>query len=123
MVSTPHRRSPHHRGIKRTRKVKILATLGPASRDKETIAKLMKTGADAFRVNMSHGDHETHSETIANIRAVEKDLSRPVAILCDLQGPKLRVGEFKDGKVFVRHGAHFTLDSDPTPGDETRVCL
>jgi len=123
VVSTPHRRSPHHRGIKRTRKVKILATLGPASRDKETIAKLMKTGADAFRVNMSHGDHETHSETIANIRAVEKDLSRPVAILCDLQGPKLRVGEFKDGKVFVRHGAHFTLDSDPTPGDETRVCL
>lgn len=68
----PFRRSPHHRGIKRQRKVKILATLGPASRDKETIAKLLKAGADAFRVNMSHGDHETHRETIANIRAVER---------------------------------------------------
>jgi len=117
------RRSPHHRGIKRTRKVKILATLGPASRDKEMIAKLMRAGADAFRVNMSHGDHETHRETIANIRAVEKDLGRPVAVLCDLQGPKLRVGTFKDGKAFIRHGAHFTLDRNPEPGDENRVCL
>ncbi|MCT2399255.1 pyruvate kinase [Novosphingobium mangrovi (ex Huang et al. 2023)] len=123
MVHPSNRRSPHHRGIKRARKVKILATLGPASRDRETIAKLLKSGADAFRVNMSHGDHETHRETIANIRAVEKDLMRPVAILCDLQGPKLRVGTFKDGKAFIRHGAHFTLDSDPTPGDENRVCL
>jgi hypothetical protein len=86
-TTPPFRRSPHHRGIKRQRKVKILATLGPASRDKETIAKLLKAGADAFRVNMSHGDHDTHRETIANIRAVEKDLMRPVAILCDLQGP------------------------------------
>ncbi|KHK92421.1 pyruvate kinase [Novosphingobium malaysiense] len=123
MVTTPHRRSPHHRGIKRTRKVKILATLGPASRDRETITRLLKAGADAFRVNMSHGDHDTHRETIANIRAVEKDLMRPVAVLCDLQGPKLRVGTFRDGKAFIRHGAHFTLDSDPTPGDDTRVQL
>ena len=123
MATTPFRRSPHHRGIKRQRKVKILATLGPASRDKEMIAKLLKAGADAFRVNMSHGDHETHRETIANIRAVEKDLSRPVAILCDLQGPKLRVGTFRNGQAVVRHGTHFTLDRDPAPGDETRVCL
>lgn len=105
------------------RKVKILATLGPASRDRETITRLLKAGADAFRVNMSHGDHDTHRETIANIRAVEKDLARPLAILCDLQGPKLRVGTFTDGKAFIRHGAHFTLDRDPAPGDETRVCL
>jgi pyruvate kinase len=122
-TTPPFRRSPHHRGIKRQRKVKILATLGPASRDKETIAKLLKSGADAFRVNMSHGDHDTHRETIANIRAVEKDLMRPVAILCDLQGPKLRVGTFAEGKAFIRHGAHFTLDRDPAPGDENRVCL
>jgi pyruvate kinase len=123
VVSTPHRRSPHHRSITRTRKVKILATLGPASRDKETISKLIRAGADALRVNMSHGDHETHRETIANIRAVEKDLGRPLAILCDLQGPKLRVGTFEGGKAFLRHGAHFTLDRDPTPGDDNRVCL
>ncbi len=122
-LTTPQRRSPHHRGITRNRKVKILATLGPASRDRETIAMLLRRGADAFRVNMSHGDHATHAETIANIRAVEKDLARPVAILCDLQGPKLRVGTFADGKVLLQHGAHFTFDRDPAPGDATRVCL
>lgn len=119
----PYRRSPHHRGIKRQRKVKILATLGPASRDQDMIAKLLRAGADAFRVNMSHGDHETHAETIANIRAVEKDLGRPIAILCDLQGPKLRVGTFEGGKAFLRHGAHFTLDRNPAPGNDERVCL
>ena len=123
MAIEMYRRSPHHRGIKRQRKVKILATLGPASRDKVTIDKLLRSGADAFRVNMSHGDHETHRETIANIRAVEKDLGRPVAILCDLQGPKLRVGTFKDGKAFIRHSAHFTLDNNPEPGNDERVCL
>ncbi len=109
--------------VPRGRKVKILATLGPASRSPEMIAKLMRAGADAFRVNMSHGDHETHAATITAIRAVEKDLGRSVAVLCDLQGPKLRVGQFKDGKAMIRHGSHFTLDRDPTPGDETRVCL
>jgi pyruvate kinase len=116
-------RSRHHRGIKRARKVKILATLGPASREKETIAKLLRAGADAFRVNMSHGDHETHRETMQRIREVEKELMRPVAILCDLQGPKLRVGQFEGGKAFLKHGAHFTLDRDPAPGTDERVCL
>jgi pyruvate kinase len=105
------------------RKVKILATLGPASRSPEMIGKLLRAGADAFRVNMSHGDHETHAATIAAIRAAEKEFGRPIGILCDLQGPKLRVGTFKDGRAVIRHGGHFTLDSDPTPGDETRVCL
>jgi pyruvate kinase len=108
---------------KRARKVKILATLGPASRTPEMIRKLVDAGADAFRVNMSHGDHATHAETIAAIRGVEKELGRPVAVLCDLQGPKLRVGQFKDGKVLIRHGSHFTLDRNPELGDETRVCL
>jgi pyruvate kinase len=107
----------------RGRKVKILATLGPASRSPEMIAKLLHAGADAFRVNMSHGDHATHRETIAAIRAVEKEAGRPIAVLCDLQGPKLRVGEFKDGKAVIRHSGHFSFDRDPTPGDETRVCL
>ena len=108
-----------HRG----RKVKILATLGPASRSPEMIERLLDAGADAFRVNMSHGDHATHAETIANIRAAEKAFGRPIAILCDLQGPKLRVGTFAEGKVLIRHGAHFTLDRDPTPGTAERVCL
>ena len=107
----------------RGRKIKILATLGPASRTPEMIEKLLRAGADAFRVNMSHGDHETHAQTIAAIRAVERDVGRPVAILCDLQGPKLRVGQFKDGKAVIRHSGHFTLDRNPELGDETRVCL
>ena len=115
--------SHQHKAIKRGRKVKILATLGPASNTHEMIARLLQAGADAFRVNMSHGDHETHAKTIAAIRAVEKEYDRPIAILCDLQGPKLRVGKFREGSAFIRHGAHFTLDRNPEPGDETRVEL
>ena len=107
----------------RDRKVKILATLGPASRDPEMIERLVKAGADAFRVNMSHGEHETHSETIASIRKLEKKTGRPIGILCDLQGPKLRVGKFAEGKVVIPHGRHFTLDRKDEPGDETRVQL
>jgi pyruvate kinase len=107
----------------RGRKVKILATLGPASSAPAMIAKLLRAGADAFRVNMSHGDHAVHAATIAAVRAAEKEFGRPIAILCDLQGPKLRVGIFKDGKAVIRHGSHFTLDRNPEPGDETRVCL
>ncbi|MEL7445874.1 MAG: pyruvate kinase [Pseudomonadota bacterium] len=107
----------------RGRKVKILATVGPASRSPEMLRKLFKAGADAFRVNMSHGDQATHAETIKAIRALEKELGRPIAILADLQGPKLRVGTFKDGRAVIRHSGHFTLDRDPTPGDETRVEL
>ncbi len=109
--------------IRRDRKVKILATLGPASSSPEMIANLLRAGADAFRVNMSHADHATHAATIAAIRAEEQKSDRAVAILADLQGPKLRVGEFAEGQAFIRHGAHFTLDLDPTPGDDTRVCL
>jgi pyruvate kinase len=107
----------------RGRKVKILATLGPASREPEMIAKLLEAGADAFRINMSHADQASHAQTIAAIRSAEKTFGRPIAILCDLQGPKLRVGEFKDGRAVIRHGSHFTLDRDPAPGDGTRVCL
>ncbi|MFC4294261.1 pyruvate kinase [Novosphingobium tardum] len=107
----------------RGRKVKILATIGPASRSPEMLEQLFRAGVDAFRVNMSHGDQETHAQTIASIRALEKQVARPITILCDLQGPKLRVGTFKDGKAVIRHSGHFTLDNDPAPGDETRVCL
>jgi pyruvate kinase len=116
-------RTDQKKSIRRRRKVKILATLGPASDTKETISALLRAGVDAFRVNMSHGEHETHAKTIALVREVEKELGRPVSILCDLQGPKLRVGKFRDGSAFIRHGAHFTLDRNPEPGDETRVQL
>jgi len=108
----------------RGRKVKILATIGPASRDPEMLRRLLLAGADAFRVNMSHGDHATHEATIKAIRALEKEFAHPIAILCDLQGPKLRVGTFREGeRVVIRHGSRFTLDRDPAPGDESRVCL
>jgi pyruvate kinase len=107
----------------RGRRVKILATIGPASAKPEMIGRLLRAGVDAFRVNMSHGDHKTHAATIAAIRSAEKDFGRPIAVLCDLQGPKLRVGTFQDGRATIRHGGHFTLDRDPAPGDETRVCL
>lgn len=108
---------------RRERKVKILATLGPKSSNGEMIARLVQAGADAFRVNMSHGDHKGHADTIAAIRAAERNCGRPIAILCDLQGPKLRVGTFRDGRAVIRHGAHFTLDRKDEPGDENRVCL
>jgi len=107
----------------RTRRVKILATVGPASRDPEMLERLLRAGADAFRLNMSHAEHADHAKAIESIRALEKAYNRPIAILCDLQGPKLRVGSFKDGQALLRHGAAFTLDRDPTPGDETRVEL
>lgn len=107
----------------RGRKVKILATIGPASRSPEMLEKLVRAGADAFRLNMSHGEHADHEAAIIAIRALEKQYARPIAILADLQGPKLRVGSFKDGQAVIRHSGHFVLDRDETPGDENRVCL
>ena len=107
----------------RGRKVKILATIGPASSEPEVLRALLVAGADAFRVNMSHGDHADHAERIATIRALEKEFHRPIAILADLQGPKLRVGSFAQGSAIIAHGAAFTFDRDPAPGDATRVQL
>jgi pyruvate kinase len=107
----------------RARKVKILATIGPASADPDMLRRLVRAGADAFRVNLSHGEHETHARSIAAIRQLEKELHRPLAILCDLQGPKLRVGSFAEGRALIPHGARFVLDRDPAPGDATRVQL
>lgn len=114
---------PLNRLDPRSRKVKILATIGPASRSPDMLRKLFRAGADAFRVNMSHGEHSDHEASIKAIRALEKEFARPVAILADLQGPKLRVGKFKDGEAVIRHSGHFTLDRNPEPGDETRVQL
>lgn len=109
--------------MRRARKVKILATLGPASSDEAVIEKLFAAGADVFRINMSHADHDLMRELVRRIRNVERKLGRPIGILADLQGPKLRVGKFKDGKVELTPGQIFTLDDDETPGDETRVFL
>ena len=107
----------------RGRKVKILATIGPASRSPEMLERLVRAGADAFRLNMSHGVHADHEAAVYAIRALEKQFARPIAILADLQGPKLRVGTFRDGHAVIRHSGHFVLDRDETPGDENRVCL
>ena len=107
----------------RMRKVRVLATLGPASSTPEMIEKLFLAGADAFRINMSHGDQESKIPLIEAIRKLEKRTGRPSTILADLQGPKLRIGKFADGKVVLKTGATFRLDRDSTPGDETRVEL
>ena len=107
----------------RSRKVRVLATLGPASNTVEMIAKLYEAGADAFRVNMSHGDQASKVAVIEAIRSLEKKYGRPTTILADLQGPKLRVGKFEGGRVELVTDTIFTLDRDTTPGDATRVEL
>ena len=109
--------------MRRQRQAKIVATLGPASSDPATIRALFEAGADVFRLNFSHGAHEQHQQRYDAIRAIEADLGRPIAILLDLQGPKLRIGTFADGPVQLAAGAAFRLDLDPTPGDATRAPL
>src|SRR5687768_5577721 len=107
----------------RSRKVRILATLGPASNSYDMIRKLVEAGADAFRVNMSHGAHADHLKLIENIRRLEKELGRPTTVVVDLQGPKLRIGRFTDGGTVLKRGQAFVLDRDPAPGDAKRVQL
>jgi pyruvate kinase len=109
--------------MRRKRRTKIVATLGPASSDRAVIAALFVAGADVFRINMSHTSHDRMRELVRIIRDVENEHSRPIAILVDLQGPKLRVGTFKDDAVMLTEGAEFVLDTDPTPGDAGRVHL
>ncbi|RCL00491.1 MAG: pyruvate kinase [Candidatus Tokpelaia sp. JSC085] len=109
--------------MKRNRKVKILATLGPASSEETTIEKLFVAGADVFRINMSHASHDTMRLLVKRIRNVEKKLGRPIGILTDLQGPKLRVGTFYGGKAQLIAGQRFTLDNQDMPGNSRRVYL
>jgi pyruvate kinase len=90
--------------MRRTRKVKILATLGPASSDEVMIRRLYEAGADVFRINMSHSSHDMLRDLVAKIRNVEIAVGRPIAILADLQGPKLRVGKFAETKVALKAG-------------------
>jgi pyruvate kinase len=109
--------------MRRLRRTKIVATLGPASSNPEMIARLFEAGADVFRINMSHTSPDRMRELVAMIRGVEHDTGRPIGILVDLQGPKLRLGTFEGGSAMVKKGDSFVLDSDPTPGDATRAYL
>ncbi|MBU1173804.1 MAG: pyruvate kinase [Alphaproteobacteria bacterium] len=109
--------------MKRSRRVKILATLGPSSNEEKTIEALFRAGADVFRINMSHASHELMAETVAKIRRVEEKVDHPIGILVDLQGPKLRIGKFAADSVMLEEGRTFRLDDDQTPGDATRVHL
>jgi len=109
--------------MKRDRKVKIVATLGPASSSYEMIRDLHEAGADVFRLNMSHGTHDEIADRHRIIRQVEEEFDSPIAILADLQGPKLRVGTFANGAEDLNEGAAFRLDLDPAEGTATRVQL
>ena len=109
--------------MRRHRNVKIVATLGPASDSYDTIRALHEAGADVFRLNMSHGAHDEIANRHRTIRQVEEDLGSPIGILADLQGPKLRVGEFANGEEELVEGASFRLDLDDTAGSIERVQL
>jgi len=109
--------------LPRSRKTKIVATLGPASTSREVIEKLFLAGVDVFRLNFSHGTVDDHKERLGVIRAIEKDYGHPIGVMADLQGPKLRVGKFKDGKIGLKIGMKLRFDLDPALGDEERVQL
>ncbi len=109
--------------MRRFRNGKIVATLGPATSDKVAISSLFEAGADVFRMNFSHGAHEDHATCIAIIRDLEGQFHRPIGIIADLQGPKLRVGEFADGIVQLKLGSAFRLDLESALGDSRRVPL
>lgn len=109
--------------MRRGRSAKIVATLGPASSSEATVAALAEAGADVFRLNFSHGSHEEHAQQLEHVRAAEHRIGRPLGVLVDLQGPKLRVGSFEKGRVGLTRGERFRLDLDPAPGDQQRVHL
>ncbi len=109
--------------MRRSRRVKIVATLGPASAAPEMVERLVLAGVDVFRINMSHSTHETARTYAETIRAVSEKHRHAVGVLCDLQGPKFRLGEFHGGRVFVNDGATFVFDLDTAPGSASRVYL
>src|SRR5918996_3720927 len=109
--------------MRRRRCTKILATLGPSSATLARIRDLFEAGADAFRLNFSHGSHDQHAECYRIARAIEEESGRPISVMVDLQGPKLRVGRFHEGRVELTAGERLRLDRDAAPGDRGRVCL
>jgi pyruvate kinase len=109
--------------MRRLRRTKIVATLGPASSEQSIISALFRAGADVFRINMSHTSHDRMRELVRAIRGVEAEHDRPIGILVDLQGPKLRIGRFVENPALLLKGETFVLDSNPAPGDAHRVEL
>ncbi len=109
--------------LRRRRRTRIIATLGPASSTPEVLARLFQAGADVFRLNFSHGTHDDHAARIGMIRDLERQFDRPIGILADVQGPKLRVGRFQAGRVQLQTGQNLTFDLNPSPGDVRRVNL
>jgi pyruvate kinase len=116
--------APSSVGMIRNRRARIVATLGPASASAEKVLELAKSGADVFRLNFSHGEPDDHARALQYVRAAEDRIERPLGVLADLQGPKLRLAAFRNGGVELKDGQVFRLDlDDTTPGDETRVGL
>jgi pyruvate kinase len=109
--------------MRRHRKAKIVATLGPASATPQAIRALFDAGADVFRLNFSHGAHTDHRERLEYIRQIEFENSRPIAVMMDLQGPKLRIGKFVNGSVELKAGKSFRLDMSQEPGTGERAPL
>jgi pyruvate kinase len=109
--------------MRRQRRTKIIATIGPASRSPNMIGALFEAGVDVFRLNFSHGAHDDHAAAYAAIRGLETRVDRPIGVLADLQGPKHRVGAFKNGPVQLDKGDEIRVDLDPAPGNEIRVGL
>lgn len=109
--------------MRRARSARIVATLGPATSDGAAIRALFERGVDVFRLNFSHGTQSDHAQRLDSIRALEKEFGRPIGVLLDLQGPKLRLGSFKGGRAQLDAGARFRLDMDRTPGDAHRAPL
>ena len=109
--------------MRRERSAKIVATVGPASNSAEKLEALFRAGVDVFRLNFSHGTQDDHRTVYDRIRSLEKGVGRPIGIMADLQGPKLRVGTFADKKVTLVNGSSFRLDLDPKPGDASRAPL
>jgi pyruvate kinase len=109
--------------MRRLRMAKIVATLGPASDGPQRIRALFEAGADVFRLNLSHGTHDDHRRRYDAIRQIEQEVGRPIGVLVDLQGPKLRVGTFRNGGVNLTQGSRLRLDLSSEPGDEHRAPL
>ena len=105
------------------RSTKIVATLGPATSDREVLKRMIAAGVDVVRMNFSHGTHEDHIKRAEAVREVSRELERTVGIMVDLQGPKIRIGKFASGKIVLSKGDAFVLDSDCGVGDQQRVGL
>ena len=97
---------------------KIVATLGPASNDRDVLTRMIAGGVDVVRMNFSHGTKEEHLARAELVRDVARSLERTVGIMCDLQGPKIRVGKFETGRITLNKGDTFTLDADCPMGDQ-----